>query len=257
MSDETRPRMPAATVETLARSVFEQAARYGFTRIDQVRLASALLSLCNAAGPAATGPGQKATATAAATRSVPTPPSGVGLAHGARLVIHALDASHPHFSTVAGWLQELFAAHFLLSAASPQSRNLEELLRCDRNVFGLACLDDGRPAVLLAYLDHDELHQRAEMRVLVGDPGLRRQGYAEEAARAWLAYGFGSLGLGKVFAQTLQGDVRTMQLFERLGFAVEAVLPGELCIAGERHAAVRCALLRDAYVLPADPPPSA
>lgn len=171
-------------------------------------------------------------------------------------MIHALHAGDPHFSTVAGWLQELFAAHFLLSAASPQPRDLDQLLRCDRNLFALACLDDGRPVALLAYLDHDELHQRAEMRVLVGDPGLRRQGYAIEAARAWLAYGFGDLGLGKVFAQTLQGDVRTMQLFERLGFAVEAVLPGELCIAGERHAAVRCALLRDTYVLPADPPPS-
>lgn len=56
MTDNTRPQMPAATVETLARSVFEQAALYGFTRIDQVRLASALLSLCNASGPAAAAP---------------------------------------------------------------------------------------------------------------------------------------------------------------------------------------------------------
>lgn len=255
MTDDTRPRMPAATVETLARSVFEQAALYGFTRIDQVRLASALLSLCNAAGPATVTSAVPAPATAA--RGAHPQPSGAGLARTARLAIHALDAGDPHFGTVAGWLQELFAAHFLLSAASPQPRDLEQLLRSDRNVFGLACLDDGRPAALLAYLDHDELHQRAEMRVLVGDPNLRRQGYAIEAARAWLAFGFDRLGLGKVFTQALQGDVRTMQLFERLGFAVEAVLPGELCIAGERHAAVRCALLRDVYVLPADPPPSA
>lgn len=65
MTDDTRPRMPAATVETLARSVFEQAALYGFTRIDQVRLASALLSLCNAAGPAAATSAVPAPATAA------------------------------------------------------------------------------------------------------------------------------------------------------------------------------------------------
>lgn len=255
MTDNTRPQMPAATVETLARSVFEQAALYGFTRIDQVRLASALLSLCNASGPAAAAPGEHPPAAQAGTARPPPPPPGTALARTARLELHVLDAGDPRFGTVAGWLQELFAAHFLLSAASPQPRDLGQLLRCDRNVFGLACLHDGRPAALLAYLDHDELHQRAEIRVLVGDPGLRRQGHASEAACAWLDYGFTTLGLGKVFAQTLQGDVRSLRLFERLGFSVEAVLPGELCIAGARHGAVRCALLREAYLALPEPSP--
>jgi len=73
MTDNTRPQMPAATVETLARSVFEQAALYGFTRIDQVRLASALLSLCNASGSAAAAPDEPPQAVPAGTARATAP----------------------------------------------------------------------------------------------------------------------------------------------------------------------------------------
>ena len=48
-------------------------------------------------------------------------------------------------------------------------------------------------------------------------PAFRRQGYAEEAARAALAHGFGALGLGSIVAFTVPGNSGSWRLMEKLG----------------------------------------
>jgi ribosomal-protein-alanine N-acetyltransferase len=48
-------------------------------------------------------------------------------------------------------------------------------------------------------------------------PGFRRLGYAEEAARAALAYGFGTLGLSSIVAFTVPGNAASWNLMEKLG----------------------------------------
>ena len=46
---------------------------------------------------------------------------------------------------------------------------------------------------------------------------FRRQGYAEEAARAALAHGFGALGLQNIVAFTVPGNAASWKLMEKLG----------------------------------------
>ena len=48
-------------------------------------------------------------------------------------------------------------------------------------------------------------------------PGFRRLGYAEEAARAALAHGFGTLGLSSIVAFTVPGNAASWKLMEKLG----------------------------------------
>lgn len=48
-------------------------------------------------------------------------------------------------------------------------------------------------------------------------PAHRRRGFAEEAARASLAFGFGTLGLAEVVAFTVPGNAASWRLMERLG----------------------------------------
>ncbi len=48
---------------------------------------------------------------------------------------------------------------------------------------------------------------------------FRRQGYAEEAARAALAHGFATLGLQKIVAFTVPGNVASWKLMEKLCMA--------------------------------------
>jgi len=48
-------------------------------------------------------------------------------------------------------------------------------------------------------------------------PRFRRQGYAEEAARAALGFGFGTLGLEKIVAFTVPGNAASWKLMGKLG----------------------------------------
>jgi RimJ/RimL family protein N-acetyltransferase len=42
-------------------------------------------------------------------------------------------------------------------------------------------------------------------------------GYATEAGRAWLAYGFGTLGLDRIISMTDEDNVRSQAVMRRLG----------------------------------------
>jgi RimJ/RimL family protein N-acetyltransferase len=48
---------------------------------------------------------------------------------------------------------------------------------------------------------------------------FRRQGYAEEAARAALGFGFATLGLDKIVAFTVPGNAASWKLMEKLGMS--------------------------------------
>ncbi|CAH0222402.1 GNAT family N-acetyltransferase [Roseomonas sp. CECT 9278] len=52
-------------------------------------------------------------------------------------------------------------------------------------------------------------------------PGFRRRGHAEEAARAALDFGFGTLGLAEVVAFTVPGNAASWRLMERLGMRAD------------------------------------
>lgn len=52
-------------------------------------------------------------------------------------------------------------------------------------------------------------------------PRYQGQGYAAEAARGWLDYGFGTLGLDRVVALTRSGNPRSLRVMERLAFEVD------------------------------------
>jgi RimJ/RimL family protein N-acetyltransferase len=52
-------------------------------------------------------------------------------------------------------------------------------------------------------------------------PAFRRQGYAEEAARAALGFGFATLGLDKIVAFTVPGNAASWKLMEKLGMRHE------------------------------------
>ena len=43
------------------------------------------------------------------------------------------------------------------------------------------------------------------------------QGYASEAARAWLGHGFGTVGLGEIVAFTAVGNLRSQGVMRRIG----------------------------------------
>jgi len=59
-------------------------------------------------------------------------------------------------------------------------------------------------------------------------PGAWGHGYATEAARAVVEYGFGPLGLPEVLAEVDEGNAASVAVVRRLGMTPYAVVPGVL-----------------------------
>jgi ribosomal-protein-alanine N-acetyltransferase len=92
-------------------------------------------------------------------------------------------------------------------------------------VFELAIerKEDGEVMGLLGLIRQD--HGQGEMGWALGVE-YRGQGYATEAARALMDYGFTSLGLHRIHADTGTDNVASWRIMERLGMRREGLLRG-------------------------------
>jgi RimJ/RimL family protein N-acetyltransferase len=92
-------------------------------------------------------------------------------------------------------------------------------------VFELAIeqKEDGKVIGLLGLICQD--HGQGEMGWALGDE-YRGQGYATEAARALMDYGFNSLGLHRIHADTSTDNLAACRIMERLGMRREGLLRG-------------------------------
>jgi ribosomal-protein-alanine N-acetyltransferase len=80
----------------------------------------------------------------------------------------------------------------------------------------------------------DAHHARAELGFLFARAHWGK-GYAYEAARAAMAYGFNTLGLERLGARVHAGNDASVRLLERLGFAYEGRLKGHIVRDGARR----------------------
>ncbi len=143
------------------------------------------------------------------------------------------------------WLPDKYGRFFVLSCATARSDSIDALVSDETNHFGIITLHDSTPVGALAFLDHNTVQRRAELRKLIGEPKCRGQGLAEEATRLWIAYGFEGLGLEKVYVSTLQTHLSNIRLNEKIGFKVEGLLRNEVLIDGERRDVLRMGICRD------------
>jgi RimJ/RimL family protein N-acetyltransferase len=99
-------------------------------------------------------------------------------------------------------------------------------------VFELAVerKEDGKVIGLLGMICQD--HRQGEMGWGLGVEH-RGQGYATEAARALMDYGFNSLGLHRIHADTSTDNLASWRVMERLGMRREALLRGSVYEEGK------------------------
>jgi ribosomal-protein-alanine N-acetyltransferase len=74
----------------------------------------------------------------------------------------------------------------------------------------------------------NSVHHRAELGYWLGVPYWRR-GYATEAARAVVEYGFGALGLNRIYASLVSGNRASGRVLEKVGMRYEGCLRSHLC----------------------------
>ncbi len=239
--------MPAATIDTMARTVYEQASEYGFTRLDHIRLVSALLSMDDESQPTRQHADVAVGAGYTKAKGDEKPRTHLPITSN-RLSIALLENSE-QCHILEHWLRGSFGHFFLSGCASAQAHVLQEMLAQPLNQFGLVSLHEGQPIGAVAYLDIDDQNQRAEFRIIIAEPSARRQALGAEAAQAWLEYGFEGLSLEKIFVQTLEGEIHSARMIECLGFEFEGLLKSEIRSGSARYHVSRWGMTRQSRLL--------
>ena len=94
------------------------------------------------------------------------------------------------------------------------------------------------------FLNYDVNHLKAELRKMIGNPKYRGKGYAKEATKLWINYGFCNLDLKKIYLNTFDTNIRNIRLNEEVGFRVEGILGNEVFVDGEYKDVLRMGLWR-------------
>lgn len=152
--------------------------------------------------------------------------------------IHAL-ASHPDVAATTLNIPHPYpedaAVSFIQSLIdnrdSSPNITLALVRKADQQLIGMISL---RP---------DQRFSRAEMGYWVGVP-YWRQGYASEAARRMVDYGFAELGLNRVYATYLVHNVASRRVMEKAGMTYEGTLRQHVQRSGTFHDLGYCGILR-------------
>jgi RimJ/RimL family protein N-acetyltransferase len=242
----TRRDIPDLTIDTLSRSFFKEAARYGFGHLDYVRFVNCLLDLAMQNGTSVAPTDAPPPQSADVTQAGDDRPSPEAIAadlplKGERVMVRACDPDRdlPLFDR---WLADEAGRHFLLSRSTSQQIDIRDIIHTPDCVLGIITLPDSTPIGSVAFLEYDRVQRKAELRKLIGEASQRGKGFAKEASALWIRYGLKKLGLRKVYLNTLETNLRNVRLNEDLGFRVEGVLRNEVLIDGTYHDVLRMGL---------------
>ena len=227
-------KLPDRTIETLARGFFREASTYGFGQGDYLRFMNRLLELSMAADGDPVPHALRLDA----------PPDdefhSLPLC-GDQVRIRAFDRARD-IDLLSRWMTDEFGRYFLMARTRSGMLTLERVADDPSSLVGIITLPDGLPIGATAYLNIDIDQRMAELRKLVGEPSMRGRGYAKAASRLWIGYGFRGLRLHKIYLNTLNTNVRNVQLNEELGFRVEGILHDEVLLDGRYYDVLRMAI---------------
>jgi RimJ/RimL family protein N-acetyltransferase len=232
---DSEVRIPSETLEAIARSLFKSTAEYGFRQVDYLRFVNLILDMSMKNGIGAT----KAAVVPAPRQFEPLGPMPL---RGEGIGIRSFDDAGDR-GRIEKWVADRRGRYFLLSRATAEPLEIAHLLASERNVLGVITLNDGQPIGLMAFLDHDQAHRKAELRKLIGESAHRGKGYGKQATELWIRHGIANLALRKIYLNTVETDLRNIRLNEELGFKVEGILRNECWFDGEYHDILRMALL--------------
>jgi len=224
------------TIKTIAASFLKQAQKYGFTLNDYLKFTNYLLDeAMKITGTAAQKSEEKTLYDSNSHKKLPLETE--------RLIIRQVVKKD--LPVIKEWLNDEEGRYFLLTRLVQPPQTIEEILEDENNIVGIICLKDKTPIGLIAYLDIDEYHRKAELRKMIGVTKERGKGYANEATKAWIEYGFFTLNLEKIYLTTINTNIKNIRINESLGFRVEGLLRNELKIDGEYHDVLQMSLLKE------------
>jgi diamine N-acetyltransferase len=100
------------------------------------------------------------------------------------------------------------------------------MLDCTQHVFliGQGQREQSVPVGVVGLKGLESRSRSAEYWIYIGDLAVRRKGFAEEATRIILDYGFNVLNLHRIFLKVHARNTAAVALYHKLGFVSEGVL---------------------------------
>lgn len=235
-----KSKIPDATIETLTRNFFKESLEYGFKYEDYLKYVNILLEYAIDVKD-----------NQYVKREIKEEELSKSDAENWELPIEAEKICIREFKKdhdlilLEDWMQDKFGRYFLLSMTNSQDGIIEQLTSSKYNKLGIITLKDKTPIGVVAFLNLDTIHQKAELRKLIGVPEHRAHGYGKEATKYWIKYGFQKLKLKKIYLNTVDTNIHNIRINEELGFKVEGILRNETQVDGVVHDVLRMGLLAE------------
>lgn len=106
---------------------------------------------------------------------------------------------------------------------------------------------NGESAGLVELVEINHIHRRAEFQIIIV-PEHQGKGLATRAAQMAMDYGFGVLNLYKIYLVVDSENKNAIQVYKKIGFAVEGELIREFFVNGQYRNAIRMCLFQKEYL---------
>lgn len=233
-----RSNIPDTTIEALTRNFFKESQDYGFQYEDYLKFVNTLLEY----------------AINNKKNNVVHNESKISYTHNSvkpklplstkNLFIRKFEIEKD-IALISDWMNDDFGRYFLLSMTHSVYGKIDDLIHSSNNYLGIITLKNNLPIGVVAFLNKDEVHSKAELRKLIGVREYRALGYGKEATQHWIEFGFKNLGLKKIYLNTIDTNIHNVRINEKMGFKVEGILRDEAIVDGIPHDVLRMGLLLD------------
>ncbi len=230
--------MTDVSLEVIAKSIIKEAREIGFNKGDYLKLANLILDSAIKIDTGSAPEDKEQTILYDSKRKNKLPLKGENII--VREFKKKTDAEYIH-----RWMKDDLGRYFILTRANSPHTSAEHLIENENHIIGIISLPDKTPIGLLAFLDYNEEQKKAELRKLIGEPNYRSKGFGKEATKLWIQYGISTLGLNKIYLNTLQTNVRNIRLNQELGFKVEGILRQDCLIDGKYYDVLRMGLVNE------------
>jgi RimJ/RimL family protein N-acetyltransferase len=122
----------------------------------------------------------------------------------------------------------------------------------DKILLAVERPDEGRVIGEVSLIWRSTTDQQAEIGYIL-HPDAQGQGFATEAARAVLAFGFDVVGVHRIFARCAAANLASARVMTRLGMRLEAHFREHTLVKGRWDEELLYAILRSEWLLPGGP----
>jgi len=122
-----------------------------------------------------------------------------------------------------------------------------EMLRTGEGYYFAVCeLGDDRFIGTVWFKEVNRIDQSAELSIYM-DKDHIGSGWGSDAQRTLLTFGFGTLGLERVWLVATAGNTRAIRSYEKIGFQHEGLMRRSFRVAGRMEDQVLMAILREEW----------